>query len=314
MSPDIVRVLVFLTVSLSLLGAGSLIYHTFFRYRILLARRLQSEFNTQGETARLFKDVQQWEGAPVRGVAGVPQLLAQALSQSGMSMSIPALLIISGICGLLTAFVAMIVSGIWWLAAVASVPGLLAPTIFVFVRRRARQRKLCRQLPGAFEMMSRAVRVGQTASSAMQLVGEEFDSPIADEFNLCCQQQQLGISPDIALRNLAGRNGVMELRIFVMGMLVQNRTGGNLSELLDKLATIVRNRLKLQAKVKAVTGEGRMQAVVLMLLPVIALLALFGLSPEYVVVFFERPWILGCVAMAHGVAALWIRSIVKFDA
>lgn len=313
MSPTIVLLLTFVAVSLMLLAASSLVCYLL-RYRILLRRRLHDEFHGQDDAARLFKDLQKWEGKSNGGLAAAAHWLRQLTEQSGLSLTPQTLLVLSGAAGLAAGVVAWAISAMWCVAAIAAVSCSAVPIMYVLSRRKARLRKLCRQLPEAFEMMSRAVRIGQTATAAMQLVADEFDSPISDEFALCYQQQDLGMSTDVALRNLADRGGVMELQIFVMGLLVQSRSGGNLTELLDNLATIVRSRLRMQAKIKAFTSEGRMQALVLMLLPVAALIALLVLSPEYVSVFFDRPWMLGAIGAAHAVAAVWIRSIVKLDA
>src|SRR5215831_2903505 len=110
-------------------------------------------------------------------------------------------------------------------------------------------------------------------SQALQAVADEFDTPISTEFAYCYEQQNLGLSPEVAMRDLARRTGLLEIKIFVLALLVQQQTGGNLAELLEKLADIVRERFRMRAKIKALTAEGRLQAIILLaLVPLLFLL------------------------------------------
>src|SRR5207245_8851808 len=148
--------------------------------------------------------------------------------------------------------------------------GLLAAAIcflFVLMKRNARLQKIMSQLPDAFDLMARIIRAGQTMSQGLQAVADEFDQPIAGEFAYCYEQQNLGLSPEVALRDLAQRTGLLEIKIFVLALLVQQQSGGNLAEMLDKLAGIIRERFKLRGKIRALTAEGRLQAGVLLALP-----------------------------------------------
>ena len=105
--------------------------------------------------------------------------------------------------------------------------------------------------------MGRVVRAGQTISQALQAVADEFPPPIAAEFAYCYEQQNLGLSPESALRDLARRTGLLEIKIFVLALLVQQQTGGNLAELLDKLSGIIRERFRIRGQIKTLTAEGR---------------------------------------------------------
>ncbi|WP_391503330.1 type II secretion system F family protein [Botrimarina mediterranea] len=162
-------------------------------------------------------------------------------------------------------------------------------------------------------MISRAIKAGQTVPAALQIIADDFEKPIATEFALCYEQQNLGMSRESALRRLAARSGVMELQIFVVALLVQARSGGDLIELLDNLALMIRKRLKLGDRVRALTGEGRMQAMVLIVLPIAAFLGIVSMAPDYASCLLERPWLLCATAIAQVAGALWIRQIVNFD-
>src|SRR5207248_3929906 len=107
------------------------------------------------------------------------------------------------------------------------------PVLFVRSRWKARLNKLKSQLPDAFELMGRVIRVGQTMPQALLAAAQESQAPLATEFALCYEQQNLGLSFETALRNLATRTGLLELKILVMALLVQQETGGNLAKVLD---------------------------------------------------------------------------------
>ncbi|QDU92932.1 type II secretion system F family protein [Lignipirellula cremea] len=310
MTSTLISMLVFAGVSLLLIGLASLFYELYFRYRRGLRARIQQEFGMRDDSSPLLTSLpESASGMRARWSAW----LAQLLDQSGVDLT---LYQFAGLCvtsGLTAGLAASLLTGAV-LPFLLAVPfGAAAPLLFVMSRRNWRLKKLCEQLPEAFEAMGRAVRSGQTAPAAMRIVGENFPDPISQEFGYCSQQQLLGVSPETALKDMARRAGVMELQIFVLALLVQSRSGGNLTELLEKLAAIVRNRLKLQAKIKAMTSEGRMQALVLTLLPLAALIALVVLSPEYVSVLFARPWILAATLCSQIAGAVWIRCIVHAE-
>jgi tight adherence protein B len=157
------------------------------------------------------------------------------------------------------------------------------------------------------------IRAGQTMSQALQAVGNEFDQPIAGEFAYCFEQQNLGLSSEMALRDLARRTGVLEIKIFVLALVVQQQSGGNLAELLDRLATIIRQRFHIKGKIKSLTAEGRLQAVVLLVLPPLILVAVFLLNRTYAQGLLNNPQLIVGMFAAELVGALWIRQIINFD-
>ncbi len=161
--------------------------------------------------------------------------------------------------------------------------------------------------------MSRVLRVGQTTQSAFQVIANDFPTPIAEEFSQSFEQQHLGVSFEVALRDLARRTGIMEMHIFVVALIVNHRVGGNLAELLSKLANLIRLRVKMQGRVRALTGEGRMQAAVLLALPIVAFAVLLVLNRDYAQVLLDNPKLLGATALAQVAGAVWIRNIIRID-
>ena len=187
------------------------------------------------------------------------------------------------------------------------------PFLFVYVKRRMRLNKMMSQLPHAFDLMARVIRAGQTVSQALVAVADEFQEPLSVEFAYCYEQQNLGLPPEQALRSLARRTGLLEIKIFVLALLIQQQSGGNLAELLDKLSAVIRDRFRIAGKIKSVTAEGRLQAMVLLALPPGLLLIISLLNRGYVLTLFDHPWLLAGMLVAELLGALWIRRIVNFD-
>jgi tight adherence protein B len=189
---------------------------------------------------------------------------------------------------------------------------IVLPCLYLARVRRRRIEKLLSQLPNAFDLISRMMRAGQTFSQAMHVTGDESDAPLADEFGYCSDQQRLGLSTDAALRDLARRTGVLEIRIFVLAVVVHRQTGGNLSVLLENLSQIIRDRYRVRGIIEALTAEGRMQAYILLALPIVMLIMLTALNPEYMRELYTRPYLLFGTGLAMFLGALWMRRIVQF--
>ncbi|MFM7131252.1 MAG: type II secretion system F family protein [bacterium] len=179
--------------------------------------------------------------------------------------------------------------------------------------RRTRQNKLRSQLPEAFDLMARVVRAGQTINQAILAVSDEFPRPISEEFSYCFEQQNLGISPEAAVRDLAKRTGVLELRIFVTALIVQQQTGGNLAELIDKLSTMIRSRFRIMGQIKTLTSEGRLQAMILLALPIVMFFVLMIINPAYEIRLIEHPVLVYITLTLMSLGAWCIRAIVNFD-
>jgi tight adherence protein B len=199
------------------------------------------------------------------------------------------------------------------LGMLAATLGALVPWFVVSWVRNRRQEALRAQLPDALELMARILRSGQTVAQAMHSVADEFPPPLGMEFGYCYEQQNLGLSPDIALRELARRTGAMEMRIFVMALMVHRQAGGNITELFDRLASIVRQRFRLRGEVQSLTAEGRMQALLLLGLPIFIWIALFFLNRPYALALFDHEWLVYTTLIAMTFGAICIRKIVNFE-
>jgi len=151
------------------------------------------------------------------------------------------------------------------------------PFLWLLKRKQKRIKKFIAAMPEAVELISRALRAGHGLASGLQLVAEEMRGPIADEFNRVFEEQNLGIPIELSLRNMADRIPVMDVRFFVIAIIIQRATGGDLAEVLDKIGRLIRQRYELLGHVKALTAEGRLSGIVLLALPP-ALLAFLSFS------------------------------------
>ena len=154
--------------------------------------------------------------------------------------------------------------------AVAVIVALLLaaiPTFYLTYRRNRRLRRFEALLPEALDLIGRALRAGHALPSTLQMAGAELPSPIGEEFQQAFDEINFGISAQEALQNLAGRVPSTDLRFFVIAVLIQRETGGNLAEILANISAIIRERLKLLGKVRALSAEGRFSGVVLCVLP-----------------------------------------------
>jgi tight adherence protein B len=201
----------------------------------------------------------------------------------------------------------------------AVVPGLLLaalPALYVLRKRRSRLRKFEELFPDSLEFLGRSMRAGHAFSVALEMIHQEFQEPLAGEFKRAFDEQNLGLPLDVALEKLAERVPLMDVHFFVSAVLLQKRTGGNLAELLDKLAYLIRERFKLRGRIRAISAHGRMTGTVLSLIPVVVGAIMFYVNPFYARFFVEdetgRLMIGGAIGMqlvGYGV----IKKIVSIE-
>lgn len=160
---------------------------------------------------------------------------------------------------------------------------------FLYLKRlaRARLRKFEEQFPESLEFISRSMRAGHAFSVSMEMLHREFPEPLAGEFRRTFDEQNLGLPLDVALQNLAKRVPLLEVHFFVSAVLLQKRTGGNLAELLDKLAQLIRERFKLRGRIRAISAHGRLTATCLSCIPLVVAGLMFITNPEYITFFVK---------------------------
>lgn len=188
---------------------------------------------------------------------------------------------------------AILASTASWMAGVkpifAPIAGLilfLVPFAWLLNKRRSRMAAFAGQLSDALELVARALRAGHSLAAGMHVVAEEMPSPIADEFNRVYEEQNLGIPIEEAMRSMCDRVPNLDLRFFVTSVLIQRQTGGDLSEILDKIGYVIRERFRILGQVKALTAEGRLSGIILIALPFGLFLLMLHIKPDYV----EKLW------------------------
>lgn len=188
------------------------------------------------------------------------------------------------------------------------------PLLWLFLRRRKRMRQFAVQLPDALDMLSRALRAGQSLQAGFSMVSTEVAAPLGKEFGRVFEEQNLGIPLEEALDGMTERVPNLDLKFFATAVILQRQTGGDLAEILDKIGHLIRERFQIWGAVQALTGEGRLSGAVLLGLPVLLFVVLYRMNPEYVMVLFNDP--LGQKMLAGAVilmilGALSIRKIVN---
>ncbi len=320
MNQAFVPVVTFFAVIFSVIGVYSLAMDLFLRDRTKVKERLDEELRDRQRARAKQSLLKNLSGKEINAMISTVEekrnfreKIAELIDQAGLLISPAKLgqytLASTAICSVL----ALIIRGNLIVAAIGAVIGSVLPIWYVRRLKNNRQAGLRHQLADSFELMSSTLRAGQSMAQAMQAVAIDFPPPISEEFLLCFEQQNLGLDPEIALRQLARRTGMLELRIFVVAVLVQRQVGGNLSEILQGLAHVVRERFRTQALIQTLTAEGRLQAVILMALSPFLLLVMIFMNGEYMQSLVDSPMLIVAMAVLQGIGWLWIRKIVNFD-
>jgi tight adherence protein B len=210
--------------------------------------------------------------------------LEAQLRQSSLDWSVGKLFVstlVAGFAGLLFGLrVPVLIDP--FLSALASmlVFGCL-PLVYMRSKRNRRFRQIEEQLPDALDFLARSVRAGHALSISLELVADETPDPLGAELRTLCNEQKLGAAMDIALKHMAERVPTVDIRFFVSSLILQRETGGNLGEILNKLAYVMRERFRLRGQVRAASAHGRLTGIILTLLPLVLVLGLMVVAPDY---------------------------------
>ena len=176
-----------------------------------------------------------------------------------------------------------------WFAIVSALLAGSLPFLYVRRVRRARLRRFEEQFPESLEFVARSMRAGHAFSVSLEMIYREFKEPLAGEFRRTFEEHNLGLPLETALLKLGKRVPSMDVHFFVSAVLLQRRTGGNLAEILDKLASLIRERFKLRGKIRAISAHGRMTGMALTCIPIGVAGMLFYLNPDYAQFFISDP-------------------------
>lgn len=251
-----------------------------------------------------------------RLLLAVPRVhsLDRILMQSGLTMSVGDLLGLTLIFGAAGLFVPIFFGrGALIGICLAIVSGSL-PMLYVLRAKAKRMVRVENQLPDAIDLMGRAMRAGHAFPNALKMVGDEMSAPLGLEFRILFDEINYGVKLEDALLNLLTRVPSTDLQYFVVALLIQRQTGGNLAELLDNISAIVRSRIKLMGEVRTLSAEGKLSAWILSLLPFATALLINIVNPGFLTVLWTDPVGLKMVYAALFMMAFgiwWMTRIIK---
>ena len=231
-------------------------------------------------------------------------------------MTISAVVLTTLMFGVLASISVFMITHLWWAATLAFVAGLGIQPLILKHKRNVRIYKFEERFPEALDLLSRAVRAGHAFSAGMKMVADELDDPVGPEFRKAFDEQNYGLPLKESLNAMAERIPLLDVKFFATAVLIQRETGGNLAEILDNLANVVRERFKIRRQVRVHTAHGRFTGYVLMALPAFLAIALMFINPEHMNLLFEeqigKMMIVACIVM-QAIGFIWIKQIVKIE-
>lgn len=312
---------VFVVVALLMVATGS---NSSQEAKLVLAR-LDSVLATekQPEMSELLVDVRKQEAVSsipwidrfLRRIEFVPRL-RRMLSQANLKWTVGGLVLMSTAAFAFSGYLVYMRTGRLVIAlAVGAALGFL-PFAYVLKMRARRMAKFEEGLPEALDLIVSALRVGHSLNSAMGLVTRECPDPVGPEFKICFEEQNYGLELKTALENMVTRAPVQDLRIVVTAILIQKESGGNLAEVLEKTAQVIRERFRLKRQVMTHTAQGRLTGVILTLLPVVLGFLLYLINPKMMSLLWTRELgikLLYAAGVMIVIGGLIIRKIVNME-
>ncbi|HYE64484.1 MAG TPA: type II secretion system F family protein [Pyrinomonadaceae bacterium] len=215
--------------------------------------------------------------------------LKRVLDQADLHITVTRLIMLSAIAGVLAALAASVLTISLLVVLASGLIGTSLPFIHVFWKRKQRLEMFLEQLPDALELMGRALSAGHAFPEALHMISVEMPEPIATEFRKTYEEQNYGLSLKLALENLAQRIPLLDLRLCITAILIQRETGGNLAEILEKVAYTIRERFRILGDLKTLTTSSRLSAWLLCGLPIFVSLAVTVMNPDYMSVLWKDP-------------------------
>lgn len=242
--------------------------------------------------------------------------LKRMLDQADLHITPSRLLMFSFMAGLLGALAASVLTVF---IPLMILPGLVTaslPLIHVYWKRKKRFDAFLEHLPDALDLMARALSAGHAFPESLHMVSMEMPEPIATEFRKAYEEQNLGLSVKLALENLTQRIPLLDLKICVTAIMIQRETGGNLGEILEKVAYTIRERFRILGDLKTLTTSSRLSAWLLCGLPIFVALAVTYLNPEYMSVLWKDPrghYLIAAAIFMQITGMLIVRKILKIQ-
>jgi tight adherence protein B len=238
------------------------------------------------------------------------------LQQAHLTWTLQTLLFISVGLSVALGFSTLILTQSFLVGVPLAVLGAIMPTLYVRHRRNRLLSQFEEMLPDSIDLVGRALRAGHPLSSGFKMAADDGAEPVASEFRRVFEEQRFGLPVADSLLGMADRVHIVDVRILVTAILIQREVGGNLAEILDNLAAVIRARFTIRRQIKVYTAQGRMTGYLLSLLPFFLFGILYWIAPEYMIVLFTDPVGKALVAAALSLQLagfFWIRKIVNID-
>jgi tight adherence protein B len=242
--------------------------------------------------------------------------LRTLLYQANLKWTTSRLLLMCLACAVFSAYLIYLRTGALGFSLLAGCLLGSAPFFYVLHKRRQRFSKFEQELPEALDLMVSALRAGHSLVSALGLVAHDSPDPIGGEFRICFEEQNYGLELRTAMNNLLARVPLQDLRIVATAILIQKESGGNLAEVLDKTAYVIRERYRLKRQVRVHTAQGRLTGWILSFLPIVLGIALYLVNPKTMSVLWTHPAglkLMYAAAFLTLTGALTIRKIVNME-
>ena len=253
-----------------------------------------------------------------RMVAGTTRgsAIARWIEQSGMKASVSTVLLMALVLAAIVGLIAYLATREPWSMLGGGAFGFSLPFMVLRFKRTRRLRAFEEEFPEALDLISRALKAGHAFATGLKMVADEMKEPVGPEFRKTFDEQNFGLPLKDALENLTLRIPILDMRFFATAVLIQRETGGNLSEILENLAHVVRERFKILRQVRVYTAHGRLTGYVLLALPAVLAIALSFINPEHMNMLFRERigQMLLMVAIGMQTAGfVWIRQVVKIE-
>lgn len=239
--------------------------------------------------------------------------LQTLIGRANVTWKMSTFLVVTALFGLVGLVVGLVTLGVLW-GWVGGGVGLFIPYNFLVRKGRKRLQKFEQQLPEALDLLARGLKAGHAFPSGLQQVAKEMPDPLGTEFSIVYSEFSHGRDMSSALLGLSKRINMRDLNFFTTAVLIQRETGGNLTDILEKISVLIRDRFQLRNQVKALTAEGRLSGLILILLPPVLVVLLMFVNPGYETVLFKHPvgqYMTGAAVALQILGMLLIRKIVN---
>jgi tight adherence protein B len=242
--------------------------------------------------------------------------LQERIAQAGLRMKAGKLILMSACLGMGMFVLVGVFYPQFWAGVLLGTAVAFIPFGVISYLRQKRLQKFEERFPEALDLLGRAVRAGHAFTTGLEMIAKESPEPIASEFRTTFEEQNFGLPLRDALLNMTERIPSIDVRFFVTALLIQKETGGNLAEILDGLARVIRDRFRIYREVRVRTAQGRLTAGILIALPIFMLIVLMVLNPTYMKVLFQDPrgsLILSVAAIMQVIGSLLIWKIIHIE-